>query len=298
MPDDSSRLRLLAPSVRERLGEASLEVLPWRSGVDFWADLVRRGGHIVGVLRSPRTPVLATSYDGVVDFGAVLGREAIALSLIAQAGIPAPRVLAHSGGDSPWTLLTYVHHDDDASIPRAELGRLTRALHEIRPAVAELHAVPSWSGFVWQRLSRRLAAARRYCRLPDDGAYEPGVLAMLERRAPHADRLLHMDLRTGNVCVRAGRIEAVIDLANCLVGDPLMELGRIRNYGLLDEEFLAGYGRPVLSPEHHAVLDVYELDTAALLTVVAVEEIDDAALHHQQARRAQDLVARILEHLP
>jgi aminoglycoside phosphotransferase (APT) family kinase protein len=99
-----------------------------------------------------------------------------------------------------------------------------------------------------------------------------------------------MDLRPANVCVADGGIAALIDVANCIVGDPLMELGRIRGYGLLTDEFLAGYGSPELSP---ALLDLYELDTALLLTVVSVEEFDDPDLHRDQAARAAELAARI-----
>ena len=41
------------------------------------------------------------------------------------------------------------------------------------------------------------------------------------------------------------------------------------------------------------LLDIYELDTAALLTVVAVEEIDDPVLHEIQRRRTEQLATII-----
>jgi aminoglycoside phosphotransferase (APT) family kinase protein len=93
-----------------------------------------------------------------------------------------------------------------------------------------------------------------------------------------------MNLRAANVCVREGGIVALIDVANCLVGDPLLELGRIRAHGLLDQEFLTGYGLDLATLTHNemTLLDVYDLDTAALLTVVGIEEIDDIELHNMQ----------------
>ena len=86
-----------------------------------------------------------------------------------------------------------------------------------------------------------------------------------------------MDLRPANLGVRDGRIEAIIDVANCTVGDPLLELARIRRHGLFGEEFLGGYGLDVCEPgpDELTLLDIYELDTAALLTVVAAEELTE-----------------------
>jgi aminoglycoside phosphotransferase (APT) family kinase protein len=106
-----------------------------------------------------------------------------------------------------------------------------------------------------------------------------------------------MDLRSTNVCVKDGHIAALIDVANCIVGDPLMELGRIRGYGLLNGAFRAGYGLDHFSPAESALLDIYELDTALLLTVVSVEEFDDPVLHHDQSARATHLAARIAKSL-
>jgi aminoglycoside phosphotransferase (APT) family kinase protein len=108
-----------------------------------------------------------------------------------------------------------------------------------------------------------------------------------------------MDLRAANVCVKNGNIAALIDVANCIVGDPLMELGRVRAYGLLCDDFLLGYGLDLdqLSTEEMTLLDIYELDTAALLTVVAVEEFHDRALHREQALRAEHLATRIVGRL-
>jgi aminoglycoside phosphotransferase (APT) family kinase protein len=103
-----------------------------------------------------------------------------------------------------------------------------------------------------------------------------------------------MDLRPPNLCVRAGRIVGVLDLANCMVGDPLLELARIRSYGLLDDSFLDGYGIPCPADDLETILmDVYQLDTEALLVSVAVEEIGDEDLHQDKIRATRQLVARI-----
>jgi aminoglycoside phosphotransferase (APT) family kinase protein len=144
-------------------------------------------------------------------------------------------------------------------------------------------------------LRQRLGAARAYCDIPAEEQLQPGVTALLESRDRAARSLLHMDLRAPNLCIRDERIAAIIDVANCVVGDPLLELGRLRRYGLLTDAFLRGYGLDIsdLNADELALLDVYELDTAALLTVVAVEEIDDVDLHKLQAARTEYLAAQL-----
>jgi aminoglycoside phosphotransferase (APT) family kinase protein len=294
----AERIETLERSVRAALGEASLTVRPWRSGLDFWADLAETDSQLA-VLRSPRTEVLQTSYEGVVDYGAIVEREVEALRLMSKAGIPVPRVLgwqrAQRAGEASWVLLSYVQHDEAADIPMTELGELTRRLHAIQPNRPGLTVPESWSGFVWSRLSQRLGAARAYCDIPAEEQLQPGVTALLESRDGAARSLLHMDLRAPNLCIRDGRIAAIIDVANCVVGDPLLELGRLRRYGLLTDAFLSGYGLVIsdLNADELALLDVYELDTAALLTVVAVEEVDDVDLHKLQAARTEYLAAQL-----
>ena len=283
--------RLSSAAVGDRLDQLArslgLPVRPWRAGTDFWADRAETADG-PAVVRSPRIDRVETSYDGVVDFGAVIEKEVTALGLMAAAGIPVPRVLGWRRGDPSWVLRSYIEHAEGAAVPLRRLGALTRDVHDIRPSVPGLRPFESWTCFIQDRLGQRLEAARRYCDLP--GSLERPVTALLASREEHTTSLLHMDLRPANVCVADGGIAALMDVANCIVGDPLMELGRIRGYGLLTDEFLAGYGSPELSP---ALLDLYELDTALLLTVVSVEEFDDPDLHRDQATRATELAARI-----
>lgn len=299
--DNSERIETLTRSVQQALDDATLTVQPWRQGMDFWADLAQSGGQLC-VLRSPLYEFTETSYDGFVDFGDVIEREVTALRLMADAGIPVPSVLGwrrQQPGVPPWLLLAYVEHDDDPDVPLRQLGELARRLHDIRPQLPGLAPADDWSALMSDRLFRRLDAASAYCDLPVDHRTKAGITQLLRSRQDHATSLLHMDLRADNLCVREGRVAAIIDVANCIVGDPLLELGRIRSYGLLNEQFLGGYGVGLrqLGADELTLLDIYELDTAALLTTVAIEEIDDAKLHAEQAAQTEYLASRIARRL-
>lgn len=87
----------------------------------------------------------------------------------------------------------------------------------------------------------------------------------------------------------------MIDLANAITGAPWLELARIRFCGLFTAAFRAGYGLADAEVEsHERLLDVYELDVAALLTVVAVEEAGDGELLESSRERLGRLCARIV----
>ncbi|HEX6869696.1 MAG TPA: phosphotransferase [Micromonosporaceae bacterium] len=297
----ADRLTRLARQVGVALGEAGVRLRAWRSGVDFWADLAYVGDRLLGVLRSPRHEVLVTAYEGVVDFGAVVEREVIVFGLLAEAGVPVPRVHAwyrrRDPNERSWLLCEQVPHEPVETLTPAlqlRLGAIAKEIHAISTGIAALLPDQPWPRYLAGRLADRLRSARRYCpELPVDellGIAEP----LLAGRSAVQPVLLHLDLRPANLCVRDGQIAAVLDVANAVAGDPLLELARIRNYGLLTSDFQAGYG---LSGEwlrdHARVLDLYELDTAALLTVVAVEEIQDEALHAQSRRRLLELSAAL-----
>jgi hypothetical protein len=84
-------------------------------------------------------------------------------------------------------------------------------------------------------------------------------------------------------------------LSNAIVGDPYLELARIRGCDLLTPAFLEGYGLGAAELERHRrLLDAYELDLSALLVVVSREEIDDDVLHARVVSRTATLLDRLL----
>ena len=127
----------LLTSVRRALDDPSASLTFWRSGVDFWADLVETRG-VVAVLRSPRVERFETSYDGLVEFGAIIEKEIRALRLMADADIPVPAVVCHyrahlPGGDLlgcclSWSSTRRIHRSR-----KEQLGTLTRRLHAVHP---------------------------------------------------------------------------------------------------------------------------------------------------------------------
>ena len=54
--------------------------------------------------------------------------------------------------------------------------------------------------------------------------------------------LLHMDLRAENILTSGGKIVGLVDWDNALFSHPALELARMAEYGVLNRDFLDGYG--------------------------------------------------------
>jgi aminoglycoside phosphotransferase (APT) family kinase protein len=141
------------------------------------------------------------------------------------------------------------------------------------------------------RLRRRFGHLASRAGLADDLPAEATLRPLL--RWPEAGRsLLHMDLRAANLLCRDGRVSAVIDWANAVVGDPALEMARIAEYGEWGADFRRGYeevASPVEPPE--PVETLYRLDTAVMLANVFLSERPDLA--RRQIERVRELLDRL-----
>jgi len=294
-------LSRLTPQIQTVLGP-DVQVLAWREGADFWADLALRGSSVLGVLRSPKKERLLTSYDGVVDYAEIMAKEAEVLGILRAHHLPVPGVLAWrrriAEGELSWMLCEYIPHTPVTSLSTAQqesLGHTVKQIHAISPTSPLIQRRVSWSTFMLERLGARLLGANRYCpQLPVAKIAARAEQVFLARET-QATSLLHMDLRASNLCIAGDKIAAVMDVANAMIGDPWLELGRLRSYGLLTEDFRRGYG---LSDEDlfsaSPALDLYELETAAMLMCVAREESHDPELFEISKARALELIEAIL----
>jgi len=282
--------------------DTEVAVAGWREGFDYHADLASVRGQWTRVVLSPRAEVLDTSYEGSVDFGDVIERQAMAYVAAGSAGVPVPAVhLARHRRESQHgrsLLLLEQVPDDDSWSARSDiqLGGLVRRLHAIPGWVVDggLENQIAWRDVVGARLRQRLSAAQPHLGLSDLPDLERVLdFELFEAHKRSLDRLLHMDIRRPNICVTNQRIVGLIDFANVIRGDPLFELARIRYSGLLSNDFLRGYGiedPPGWLRSNALLLALYEMDIASLLVTVAAEEAHDPDLFSQASTRLRELI--------
>ncbi len=232
MPPLSSEA--LTPRLAEILGQATgkrvevgdLDRQPGGASKNTWTFTLRDGHEVRRlVLRSDRT----------TRGGSSMQMEADLLVAAAEAGVPAPAVVA-SGEDLDGTGVGFLITEfvDGETIPRRILtdeslvdaraamarqcGRILAALHRIPPA--EIGQLPAAADPVAQLRQQYDGLGQPH------PAFELGLRwledSKLERRA---STVVHGDFRNGNLIVGTDGIRAVLDWELAHVGDPVEDLG-------------------------------------------------------------------------
>jgi aminoglycoside phosphotransferase (APT) family kinase protein len=162
-------------------------------------------------------------------------------------------------------LLEFLPHEPAEHLSKEtqrQLGRIAKRIHAIRPSGSDLHRLSRpepWREWIRHRILMRISAASRYMPIPALNNMDSALMAALSRRDDHMPALLHLDLRAPNLAIRENRIFGVLDLSNAIVGDPYLELARLRGSDLLTPEFLLGYGATSAELDRNGpALDAYE----------------------------------------
>jgi aminoglycoside phosphotransferase (APT) family kinase protein len=121
----------------------------------------------------------------------------------------------------------------------------------------------------------------------------PGSIAACLRHKNARCVLLHMDVRPENIIRSSGRVLALVDWSNALIGPPELELCRISEYGALSDDFLRGYGDDLLANVPQSVLVGYRLYTATMLAVVFLSEAPDRTRATAAVQRVVELHAQL-----
>ncbi|MGW0764028.1 aminoglycoside phosphotransferase family protein [Streptomyces sp. NPDC002676] len=262
-------------------------------GVDFAVYRARSAAHGDVALRVPRHRVYSAPY-GQVDAGDLVRQEHEIAGLLTRQGLPAAaslELIAREDG-LVVSLASYVEHDQ-LPVAAADIGGFLAALHQLNPPSMKLayQGAGDFPTFLTDRLTTRHATLRGFAAdLPELPG--PGEIRTVLEAEPDEPRLLHLDIRRQNLLGSAGRLTAVVDWSNALVGPVLMELARVAEYARLADNgidadgILAGYAASAALPDlqSRAAL-LHRLDTTIMLALVFHSVAPDPA-------RAADLVAR------
>lgn len=234
----------------------------------FRADLEPFGAVAI---KAPWRRFPGGSYGPEVDCRELLRQEHALASWAGRLGVPVPAPVAlHEADEQDCLISGYV--DNDGSEPdAAAVGRLLTVPHEAPPPdlVPAAHGgFATVGGMIAGRIARRIESLETLMgeRLPR-GHLDP---AMLGDALPDGRRsLLHMDLRPVNLRCRDGRIVAVFDWSNAVIGDPAFELARMHESGTLTDAVLDAYGTRDWSAHLPEIARIaYHLDAALLLAIV------------------------------
>jgi aminoglycoside phosphotransferase (APT) family kinase protein len=249
-------------------------------------------------IKVPRARFISNDNDDHIDARDLLRQEATLSGFFANHGLPTPRTfdLHVDGVATDYLMGTYLEHDQSIPSPR-ECGALLARMHAIPPP-ENLKCVAEVEDTLWRTIAtlivRRSRAVERLAGVTLPTLPESEICALLNGSAGHAPSILHMDFRSANILTRAGQIVGIIDWGNALVGDPALEVARIAEYGLWDDDFAAAYGsNPLLQRPAHVAL-LYRLYTATMLAVVFLSEAPDPANAEVSVARVQELYRSLL----
>lgn len=246
-------------------------------------------------LRVPWQQIISSENDGQLESRRLLQQDASLTTHLQQHRVPVPAVhWLHLGTDG-YDFMAAAFMSNDGSAPdQGEFGRLMQQIHHLPvPAIplVGMGTLP-WYQLIPQRIQQRLVGLMRQTGLTIP---LPATVAMAAALAQRADQqaLLHMDARPANLFTQQGRILAIADWENALIGDPALELARIAEYGFLDAAFSAGYGADLLAALPPVISTIYRLDTAVMLANVFVQEAPDPIAAQTLIARTQVLVAQL-----
>jgi len=302
VPDEPGLARALERALSDQFPPGS-RIIPWRRGADFFAlRVVPPGAATERVLRVPLREVTTSVYDGTVDFGGVVEREAFVHRLLERHGVPVAPLLgwgrASGTDDHSWMVFERVDHDDRASLSPpalAALGRVLRRIHAIArtPDLEAAVGRQTAPEEMLERVQTRVSALAERVGYPASEELLSRAKAVIAERAGLRDlRLTHMDLRPENLCFRGDDLIAVLDLSNCTLGDPAAELGRMSAYGTLTPELLEAYAADA-EPLDNRLIAAYAVDTYALLGLLGAEEFADQDLVNRGLQGLDDCLQRL-----
>jgi len=255
-------------------------------GYDFDAYRARAADGALVVLRVARRRFSHNAHDPWVDSREQLAQEFELANYLSGVGYPVarPHRLAFDVAGADVLVSEYVA-DDGGDLDSHHLGQQLVRLHAL--STSNLHRVESLRLVAQEGLPFEVLVPTRLVRwwrelrllVPEIPDMLPDAVlrdAVAQRR--NVRRLLHLDVRRANLRCVGGRVRALIDWSNAIVGDPAFELARIEEIARLPENGLdpdqvrAGYGPAAWCGVSDLLRLIYRLDAAVMLALLFTAE--------------------------
>ncbi|KAF4434609.1 aminoglycoside phosphotransferase [Fusarium acutatum] len=246
------------------------------------------------VLRVPRVKVYQNANDPNTNASDLIQQEMKIYKLLENAPVPVPKAYKYLEDDGYPAMLCEFVDNDGTEITFEEMGRIAAMIHSTPLSDPAMKTVAFETEDVFstieQRLKRRFSVLSRT--VPEASSWITNwdhIHTILEGLKRFPSSLLHMDFRDVNLRHIDGRISAVIDWTNALIGPAAADIFRTLEFSQLDESFVKGYTKMTAWPDVTSEEDyLLRLDAALVLALVFTSEAPDA-------ERAEVAVARVRE---
>lgn len=227
------------------------------------------------VIKVPKDKIFSNVNDAYIDSKVLLDQECALIRHVKAEGIDQiPELISDIEVEGFGALIMSFVPSDGSKPDELELGRLLANIHGIKTPDIELSAqegneIPE---LIADRLHRRW---KELGGIIDDlpGLPDRATIVSELESTRSVKCLLHMDFRHANFRIGNGKVIALLDWSNSLVGHPALELARVAETGETGEDFLKGYASvkdlPDISP---SIETIFRLDTATMLALVFLAE--------------------------
>ncbi len=287
MTGDPLGSRVAKALATRRTDWTPMEIESVAGGLEFVPFAVRTGDGQRIFVRAGESRFSSNANDPHVDSRRLLQQEARIAEHLGGFGIPVAQVREVILEDDIDVLATDWVDDDDSTVDDAEVLETLARLHKVSAPAFDLVAEESATAAetVAARTARRLAVAGALANFGD--VRIPSESILLEAATVPGRSLLHLDVRRANMRVRSGRLTALVDWTNALVGPPALEYARIAEYGEMQVPVGCFGGVP------RAAELVFRLDAAVMLAVVFLSEAPSREDAARQLVRVKELLGEL-----
>ena len=279
------------------------DLQPFAEGVEFNVYKATSRLHGEVVLRIPKFKVFQNANDPNTDARDLVRQENDICDLLGPGPVPVPKAYGYYEiKDYPAMVCEFVSDDGNLAAD-AEIGRMAALIHsttvpadwDVKLVAMEGFDSSSTADLLVHRISRRFNTLGLYSPESMSWALPEDVLRdVAEPLCRFTPTLLHMDLRQVNVRMMGGKVAAVFDWTNALLGPPALDVYRSLEWGTQAQPFLEAYRgvRPLeaVSEREEALM---RLDAALVLALVFVSEAPDPEKHVETLRRVKELCDKL-----
>ncbi|MEI5905553.1 aminoglycoside phosphotransferase family protein [Bacillus spongiae] len=219
-----------------------------------------------------------------------LQKEYMLSNHCAKQGIPIPSIFLFYQSEQVDFLVQRFVSGELPEMAEGKMGELVNQLHHIEIVSNHEILYEDCHAFLSERIvkNNNLAMRKGNIHIPLPSVEE---LYAIFQSFPLKKRFLHMDIRKENMIYDADQIVALFDWTNAIMGDPVLELMRIDEYGLLNEDFINGYQNfeREMARVPTIVQLLYRYHTVAMLTNLFCFELKDLHQGEKTMKRLYEL---------
>jgi Phosphotransferase enzyme family len=251
------------------------------------------------VIKVPWVRFFSRESEGPLDSRKILEQEYVLTKYIGPFSPVSSPIHLHFGSEIDFLITKFVD-SDDSKVTQFEKGRFLSEIHKI-PFDKQIELIHQrrnpFITYLSNRLENRKNELEKAAGIKFKFPSKEEIAGLLAERK-HSISLLHMDYRNENLLIKNGKINALIDWSNALLGDPALEVCRTSEFDGVNKEFLEGYGDArYIADIPNQIEYLYRLDAAIMLTNVFLTSHPHKNKAGIWLNRVKDLHEKLLKEL-